>query len=153
MPPLIAVQQVSRLFTTATRTVTALDNISFDIHPGNFVSIVGPSGCGKSTLLKIISGLMPASSGTVTVAGHQVDSPLENVGMVFQAPVLLKWRSVLGNVLLPVEFAKLDMPAKKNVHAITGVTLWRPPKSEIFDDPRRDIIHPPTIKSAAVEKP
>ena len=109
MPPLIAVQQVSRVFSTASRTVTALDNVSFDIQPGNFVSIVGPSGCGKSTLLKIISGLMPPSSGSVTVAGRRVDSPLENVGMVFQAPVLLKWRSVLGNVLLPVEFAKLDV--------------------------------------------
>ncbi|HSQ13005.1 MAG TPA: ABC transporter ATP-binding protein [Candidatus Deferrimicrobium sp.] len=109
VPPLIAVQQVSRVFSTASRTVTALDNVTFDIQPGNFVAIVGPSGCGKSTLLKIISGLMPASFGTVTVAGHQVDSPLENVGMVFQAPVLLKWRSVLGNVLLPVEFAKLNV--------------------------------------------
>jgi len=108
VPPLIAIEQVSRVFSTASRTVTALDNVSFGIQPGNFVSIVGPSGCGKSTLLKIISGLMPCSSGSVTVAGRQVDSPLENVGMVFQAPVLLKWRSVLGNVLLPVEFAKLD---------------------------------------------
>jgi len=108
VPPLIAVQQVSRVFSTASRTVIALENVSFDIQPGNFVSIVGPSGCGKSTLLKIISGLMPASAGSVVVAGRQVDSPLENVGMVFQAPVLLKWRSVLGNVLLPVEFAKLD---------------------------------------------
>ena len=108
MPPLIAVQQVSRIFFTGTRTVTALDNVSCGIQPGNFVSIVGPSGCGKSTLLKIISGLLPPSSGIVTVAGRQVDSPLENVGMVFQAPVLLKWRSVLGNVLLPVEFAKLN---------------------------------------------
>jgi len=108
VPPLIAIEEVSRVFTSGARTVIALDNVSFQIQAGNFVSIVGPSGCGKSTLLKIISGLMPPSSGTVTVAGRQVDSPLENVGMVFQAPVLLKWRSVLGNVLLPVEFAKLD---------------------------------------------
>jgi NitT/TauT family transport system ATP-binding protein len=107
--PLISVQQVSRVFATASRSVTALENISLDIQPGNFVSIVGPSGCGKSTLLKIVSGLMPTSSGTVIVAGHKVVSPLENVGMVFQAPVLLKWRTVLGNVLLPVEFAKLDV--------------------------------------------
>lgn len=109
MPPLIAVQQVSRIFSTGARTVTALERVSCDIQPGNFVSIVGPSGCGKSTLLKIISGLMPASSGSVSVAGRQVAAPLENVGMVFQAPVLLKWRTVLGNVLLPVEFAKLEV--------------------------------------------
>ena len=60
-------------------------------------------------MLKIISGLMPASSGNVLVAGQRVDQPLVNVGMVFQAPVLLKWRSVLGNILLPVEFAKLNV--------------------------------------------
>ena len=109
MPPLIAVEQVSRIFTSGARTVTALDEVSFEIQAGNFVSIVGPSGCGKSTLLKIISGLLPASSGITSVNGKRVDQPLENVGMVFQAPVLLKWRSVLGNVLLPVEFAKLDV--------------------------------------------
>jgi NitT/TauT family transport system ATP-binding protein len=108
VPPLIAVEGVSRVFTSGARTVTALERVSFEIHAGNFVSIVGPSGCGKSTLLKIISGLLPPSSGKVSVNGRRVDQPLENVGMVFQAPVLLKWRSVLGNVLLPVEFAKLD---------------------------------------------
>ncbi|MGH7854777.1 MAG: ABC transporter ATP-binding protein [Candidatus Binatia bacterium] len=109
MPPLIAVEEVSRVFTGGARVVTALDRVSFDIETGNFVSIVGPSGCGKSTLLKIISGLLPASSGKISVNGMRVDQPLENVGMVFQAPVLLKWRSVLGNILLPVEFAKLDI--------------------------------------------
>jgi NitT/TauT family transport system ATP-binding protein len=109
VPPLIAVEEVSRVFTSGARVVTALDKVSFDIETGNFVSIVGPSGCGKSTLLKIISGLLPASSGKVSVNGRQVDQPLENVGMVFQAPVLLKWRTVMGNILLPVEFAKLDI--------------------------------------------
>jgi NitT/TauT family transport system ATP-binding protein len=109
VPPLIAVDQVAKIFSSGAKTVTALEGISFDIPAGNFVSIVGPSGCGKSTLLKIISGLLPASSGSVSVTGQRVQSPLENVGMVFQSPVLLKWRSVLGNVLLPVEFAKLDV--------------------------------------------
>ena len=109
MPPLIAIEEVSRVFTSGARTVLALDNVSFEIQAGNFVSIVGPSGCGKSTLLKIISGLMPASSGKVAVNSQPVHGPLENVGMVFQAPVLLKWRSVLGNILLPVEFAKRDV--------------------------------------------
>jgi len=108
VPSLISVEEVSRVFTSGARVVTALERVSFEIQAGNFVSIVGPSGCGKSTLLKIISGLLPASSGKISVSGKRVDQPLENVGMVFQAPVLLKWRSVLGNVLLPVEFAKLD---------------------------------------------
>jgi NitT/TauT family transport system ATP-binding protein len=109
VPPLIAVEGISRIFTSGARTVHALDGVSFDVQAGNFVSIVGPSGCGKSTLLKIISGLLPASSGVISVNGKRVDEPLKNVGMVFQAPVLLKWRSVLGNILLPVEFAKLDI--------------------------------------------
>lgn len=114
MPPLISVEEVSRVFTSEARVVTALEKVSFEIQAGNFVSIVGPSGCGKSTLLKIISGLLPASSGKISVSGKRVDQPLENAGMVFQSPVLLKWRSVLGNVLLPVEFAKLDVAGYLN---------------------------------------
>ena len=111
MSPLIAVSDVSRVFTSGGTTVTALDHVGFEVQAGNFVSIVGPSGCGKSTLLKIVSGLLAPSSGTVTVHGEPVRAPLENVGMVFQAPILLKWRSVIGNILLPVEFARLDIPS------------------------------------------
>jgi NitT/TauT family transport system ATP-binding protein len=115
VPPLIAVEDVCRIFTGGAKTVTALDHISCEFPAGNFVAIVGPSGCGKSTLLKIISGLLPASSGKVSVSGRRVSSPLENVGMVFQAPVLLKWRSVLGNILLPVEFARLDVASHVDI--------------------------------------
>lgn len=111
MSPLIAVSDVSRVFTSGGTTVTALDHVGFEVQAGNFVSIVGPSGCGKSTLLKIVSGLLAPSSGTVTVHGEPVRGPLKNVGMVFQAPILLKWRSVIGNILLPVEFARLDIPS------------------------------------------
>ena len=111
MPPLIALDHVARVFSSGAKPVTALENVSFDVETGNFVSIVGPSGCGKSTLLKIISGLLPATSGKVSIGGKPVAGPLENVGMVFQAPVLLKWRSVLGNILLPVEFARFDLPS------------------------------------------
>jgi NitT/TauT family transport system ATP-binding protein len=107
--PLIVVENVSRVFTSGARIVDALERISFEIQTGEFVSIVGPSGCGKSTLLKILSGLLPASSGTIAVSGDAVSEPLKNVGMVFQAPVLLKWRPVMGNILLPVEFAKLNV--------------------------------------------
>ncbi|HEY3169150.1 MAG TPA: ATP-binding cassette domain-containing protein, partial [Candidatus Binatia bacterium] len=80
MPLLIAVEEVSRVFTSDVRIITALEQVSFEVQAGNFVSIVGPSGCGKSTLLKIISGLLPASSGSVSVTGQRVQSPLENVG-------------------------------------------------------------------------
>jgi NitT/TauT family transport system ATP-binding protein len=109
MPPVIAVQDVCRTFSSGAGSVSALEHISFAIQRGEFVSLVGPSGCGKSTLLKIIAGLLPPSSGTVSVNDRPVVEPLENIGMVFQSPVLLKWRSVLGNILLPVEFAKLDV--------------------------------------------
>lgn len=108
MAPLIDVQDVSRIFKSGQKTVQALDRVSFDVNEGNFVSLVGPSGCGKSTLLKIVSGLLPVTSGKVAVYDRKVDAPLENVGMVFQSPVLLKWKSVIGNVMLPVEFARLD---------------------------------------------
>jgi len=108
MPPLIVVEDVFKVFRSAAKDVEALERISFEVDEGEFVSIVGPSGCGKSTLLKIIAGLLPMTSGRIEVNRKTVDAPLENVGMVFQAPVLLKWKSVLGNIMLPVEFAKLD---------------------------------------------
>jgi NitT/TauT family transport system ATP-binding protein len=109
VPPLIVVEDVCRVFTSDAKIVDALERISFEIQTSEFVSIVGPSGCGKSTLLKIVSGLLPASSGKIAVSGKVVNQPLENVGMVFQAPVLLKWRPVMRNILLPVEFAKLNV--------------------------------------------
>jgi NitT/TauT family transport system ATP-binding protein len=83
--------------------VVALQNVSFDIADGEFVSLVGPSGCGKSTLLKIMAGLLPHTSGDIQIAGHAVSGPSPDIGMVFQAPVLLPWRTILQNVLLSSE--------------------------------------------------
>ena len=108
MAPLIEAEEGFKIFKSGAKSVQALERVSFGVERGSFVSLVGPSGCGKSTLLKIVSGLLPASSGGVSVAGRRVEGPLENVGMVFQSPVLLKWKSVLGNIMLPVEFARLD---------------------------------------------
>ena len=108
MALLIRVEDVFRIFRSSAKTIHALERICFGVQEGSFVSIVGPSGCGKSTLLKIISGLLPATSGKVSVNGSPVDGPLDNVGMVFQSPVLLKWKTVIGNIMLPVEFARLD---------------------------------------------
>jgi NitT/TauT family transport system ATP-binding protein len=106
--PLIVVEDVRRAFRSGDKTVHALDGVSFAVNESSFVSIVGPSGCGKSTLLKVVAGLLPAGSGKIIVSGRAVDGPLENVGMVFQAPVLLKWRTIVGNIMLPVEFAGLN---------------------------------------------
>jgi NitT/TauT family transport system ATP-binding protein len=105
---LIALDRVGMVYTTASGAVEALREISLGVAAGEFAALVGPSGCGKSTLLRIIAGLRPATSGAVAVAGRRVDGPLHAVGMVFQAPILLKWRRVLDNVLLPAELAGLD---------------------------------------------
>ncbi|MEU3095176.1 ABC transporter ATP-binding protein [Streptomyces sp. NPDC006967] len=86
----------------------ALSDIDLKVGRGEFVSIVGPSGCGKTTLLKILAGLIPRSGGTVRVAGCEVEGPLPEVGMVFQAATLLPWRTILQNVMVPVEVQRLD---------------------------------------------
>jgi len=84
----------------------AVEDISLTIAPGEFVAIVGPSGCGKSTFMKLTTGLKPPTKGTVTVAGQPVTGPLKIVGMAFQAPTLLPWRTTLDNVLLPLEIVE-----------------------------------------------
>src|SRR5215468_9903498 len=104
----IALDRVGMVYQTSSGTVEALRDISLTVNRGEFVSLVGPSGCGKSTLLRIIAGLRPATSGAVTVNAVQVARPISNVGMVFQSPVLLKWRTILDNVLLPVELTGLS---------------------------------------------
>ncbi|MBI4637515.1 MAG: ATP-binding cassette domain-containing protein, partial [Candidatus Rokubacteria bacterium] len=95
-------------YATASGPVEALRDISFTVAAGELVALVGPSGCGKSTLLRIIAGLRPATTGSVIVDGRAVTRPIPRVGMVFQAPVLLKWRRVLENVLLPAELSGLE---------------------------------------------
>ena len=85
----------------------ALEDVSLELAPGEFCSIVGPSGCGKSTLLMLVAGLYTPTSGSIRVDGVGVTRPLARVGMVFQRDVLLEWRTVLDNVLLPVEVKRL----------------------------------------------
>jgi NitT/TauT family transport system ATP-binding protein len=103
----IELDQVAMVYQTSSGPVEALRDISLTVNRGEFISLVGPSGCGKSTLLRIIAGLRPATAGAVTVNGLQVARPISNIGMVFQSPVLLKWRTILDNVLLPVELTGL----------------------------------------------
>lgn len=87
------------------RELLALDGISLDVRPGEFVSILGPSGCGKSTFLRCVAGLETISQGQLTVDGMVVNGPPDHVGMVFQRDALLEWRSIARNILLPIEFA------------------------------------------------
>ena len=93
------------------RSVEALADISLSIRDGEFLSIVGPSGCGKSTFLGIVAGLVPASTGTIAVAGKQVTEPSIDVGIVFQSALLLDWRTVLENVMVPIEV--MGLPRKE----------------------------------------
>jgi len=81
--------------------VLAVDHVSFEAKPGEFVSVVGPSGCGKSTLLRLIAGLIPLTSGTISVNGSDVTEPRQDVALMFQRPTLLPWQTALQNALLP----------------------------------------------------
>ncbi|MFG1738591.1 ABC transporter ATP-binding protein [Micromonospora chalcea] len=86
----------------------ALSDINLTVRRGEFISVVGPSGCGKTTLLKILAGLSPKTGGAVRIAGRDVTKPLPEVGMVFQAPTLLPWRTIFDNVMVPAEIQRLD---------------------------------------------
>jgi NitT/TauT family transport system ATP-binding protein len=86
-------------------TGVAIERAGFAVEGNEFVSIVGPSGCGKSTLLRMVAGLIPPSGGRITVRGRTVSGPISDVGMVFQSPVLLPWRTTLANILFIAEVA------------------------------------------------
>jgi NitT/TauT family transport system ATP-binding protein len=106
--PLVEAVDVSKRYRTEDGTIAALDPVTLRIGAREFVSIVGPSGCGKSTLMRIVSGLLPPSSGSIRIGGLRVDRPYVGAGIVFQDPTLYEWRRVLENVLLPVEIQRLD---------------------------------------------
>jgi NitT/TauT family transport system ATP-binding protein len=108
---LIRLDRVAKTYYTADGPVESLQPLTFDIGDGEFMSVVGPSGCGKSTLLKLVAGLLPASAGEIVLNGKHVNGPPDNVGIVFQSPVLLAWRSVLDNVMLQIEMRRLDRNA------------------------------------------
>ena len=105
--PLLSSQKLKKIYQSRDGELEALGSVSFDVYPGEFVSIVGPSGCGKTTLLKIIAGLLPASEGRIVVDEQQFD-PTREAGFVFQKALLLEWRKIVDNVLLPIEILKMD---------------------------------------------
>ena len=86
--------------------VLALERLDLSINQGEFAAMVGPSGCGKSTLMKLISGLNRPTAGRVVVGDVEVKAPLKNVGMAFQNPALLPWRTTLENLLLPLQVVR-----------------------------------------------
>jgi NitT/TauT family transport system ATP-binding protein len=115
----IVAEDVGKTYSTAKEELCAIKQCSFYVEQGEFFCIVGPSGCGKSTLLKIIAGLIPSTTGRIFVGGNLVKGPVHNVGMVFQSPVLLDWRNILKNVLLPAEIAgKLTKTIEERAHQL-----------------------------------
>ena len=123
--PLIRIDGVTKVYRTADGPVESLKPLTFDIQAGEFIAVVGPSGCGKSTLLKLVAGLLPVTDGEIRVEGKPVHGPPDNVGIVFQSPVLLAWRNVLENVLLQIEMRRLSraqyLPKAQALLAMTGL--------------------------------
>ncbi len=123
--PIITLRSLGKTFTLNREPLLALSSVSLEVYPREFVSIVGRSGCGKSTLVNIVGGLVAPSAGEVIVMGRPVTEPPEAIGMVFQSPVLLPWRTVLDNVLLPVEILGLPrepaLRASRELLALSGL--------------------------------
>ena len=105
----IDIQGIGMTYTTMKgEKVTAIEHLELEAHEGEFISLVGPSGCGKTTLLRIISGLLKQTRGKVLLNGNPVEGPSPEIAIVFQHPVLLDWRTILNNVLLPIEIQRRD---------------------------------------------
>jgi NitT/TauT family transport system ATP-binding protein len=115
LPPpsteILNVSGVGLTYTTTSGRTEALRDISLGVRAGEFVSVVGPSGCGKSSLLKLVLGLERATRGRLAIDGTEISGPSRGVGAVFQAPVLLPWRTIEENVLLPIDVMRLDRKA------------------------------------------
>jgi NitT/TauT family transport system ATP-binding protein len=100
----VVVERVRKVYASG---LEAIREVSFAVGQGEFVSVLGPSGCGKSTLLMMAAGLLEPTEGEIRIGETPVRGPRREIGVVFQSPVLLPWRTVLANVLLPVEMLRL----------------------------------------------
>ena len=116
MNPVLKVRDVCLSYHTLSGETPALSHISFDLMPGEFLSIVGPSGCGKSTLLNLIAGLLTPEHGSITLGGRPVSSGSAAVGYMLQKDHLLEWRSIYKNILLGLEIRK-ELTPEKLAHA------------------------------------
>lgn len=112
-PLALEVQNVNLVYSTPSVDIEALRNVSITVNDGEFVSIVGPSGCGKSSLLRLVLGLEKVSDGAIIVAGEHINGPSKKAGCVFQSPVLLPWRTIWDNVMLPIDVLRQDRAASR----------------------------------------
>ena len=157
-PHMIELRDVSHAYRTKAGPLPVLDGLSMQVPENSFCAVVGPSGCGKSTLTRLVSGLMRPDKGQVWLHSKLVTSPRPTVGMAFQNPVLLEWRTILQNILLPLEIVKSPMSkaeALDRAHhlldlvGLTGFAEKRP--SELSGGMRqraslcRSIIHKPDV--------
>lgn len=156
--PLIELNGITHAYKTPAGPLPVLDDLTIAADEGTFTAVVGPSGCGKSTLTKLVAGLMIPDVGEVKLHGERVKTPRKTVGMAFQNPVLLEWRTILDNVLLPLEIvgsklSKADRQARAHelldLVGLTGFADKRP--SELSGGMRqraslcRSIVHKPEV--------
>jgi NitT/TauT family transport system ATP-binding protein len=124
-PAILVVDDLFMRFATDDGGVTALDHISFNVKPGEFLAVIGPSGCGKSTLFNVLGGLLSGYQGAVAVAGERIAGPHASIGMVFQEESTFPWRNVVDNVAFPLEIS--GMPKAERIerarHFISMVGL------------------------------
>jgi NitT/TauT family transport system ATP-binding protein len=109
-PPILVVHHLSTVFPDGNGGLQALDDLSFSVYPEEFVCVLGPSGCGKTTLMRALSGLLPPTQGEIIYHGERLQSPRHEMGLVFQKANLMPWRSVLENILLPLEVKRIPRP-------------------------------------------
>src|SRR6185312_6619444 len=111
--PILVVENIVKRFETQDGVLTAVDDVSFEVVPGEFLSVIGPSGCGKSTLFNVMGGLLDGYEGRVRVAGETVRGPHPSIGMIFQEESTFPWRTVIDNVAFPLEIA--GMPKAERI--------------------------------------
>ena len=125
----IEVKQLTKVYPSKDAPIVALEDATFDVYDQEFVSLVGHSGCGKTTIMKIIAGLLDKTRGEVLVNGAPVTGPKSSTGIVFQTPVLFQWRTIIDNVLLPVEILGLSKaeyyPKALEMLELTGLTEFK----------------------------
>ena len=110
--PILVVENIVKRFETQDGVLTAVEDVSFTVAPGEFLAVIGPSGCGKTTLFNVIGGLLDGYDGSVAVGGETVRGPHSAIGMIFQEESTFPWRTVIDNVAFPLEIVGMPKPER-----------------------------------------